>query len=299
MLNIGIVGLKNAAPFIDALSELPEFSFKGIYDPSLLIDINRQTSFNVFLSFGDLCSECDTVIFSIDDNLYHPLVCEAIRHSLSVFVSGVHNYQLKELNELLTLRDEACATVHIGHPLICTNLFQQTRILCGHPLNMQCNIVRPSNPNLVSLACDEISLMLTLSRSNIHRTIVNVYSSFSTVPDSINVRLDFDNGSVCNIGIDRYGLKPAHTIKSVNYNSIVEADIDNNLIVALSGDASDMHTNQTTVADEHSPLAMQLKTFLACVMGANELHNSLENEIRTNIACLRIHEKMRINFNVF
>ena len=299
MLNTGIVGLKNAAPFIEAMNELPEFSFKGIYDPCLLIDINRQTSFNVFLSFSDLCCECDAVIFSIDDNLYHPLVCEAIRHSLSVFVSGVQNYQLKELNELLTLRDEACATVHIGHPLICTNLFQQTRALCEHPLDVQCNIVRDSNPNLVSLARNEISLLLTLARSSVHRTAVNVYSSFSRVPDSIRVRLDFDNGTVGNISIDRYGLKKTHFIKAVNYNSIVEADIANCCIMTLNSDAPDMPTTQTVDNNNLSPLAMQLRTFLTCMMGGNELHNSLENEIHTDMACQRIHEKMRINFNVF
>ena len=299
MLNIGIVGLKNAAPYISAIGELPEFNFKGIYDPCLLIDLNRQTAFNVFLSFGDLCCECDTVIFSIDDNIYQPLVCEAIRHSLNVFVSGVHNYERKELNELLTLRDEACTTIHVGHPLICTNMFRQMRSLCEHPLDVQCDIVRDSNSNLVSLARNEISLLLTLARSSVHRTAVNVYSSFSSVPDSIRVRLDFDNGTVGNINIDRYGMKPTHTIKSVNYNSIVEADMTGNRIAVLSGDAPDMPASQAPVGDEHSALAMQLKTFLVCILGGNELHNSLENEIRTNIACQRIHEKMRINFNVF
>ena len=299
MLNIGIVGLKNATPFIDAMNELPEFSFKGIYDPCLLIDRNHQTSINVFLSFGDLCDKCDAVIFSIDDNLYQPLVCEAIRHSLSVFVAGVHNYQLKELNELLTLRDEACATVHVGHPLICTALFRQIRQLCQRPLDVQCSVAHAGDQNLVSLARNEISLMLALAHSSIHRTTANVYSSFSSVPDFIRVRLDFDNGTVANIGIDRYGLQSAHTIKCINYNRIVEADMDSGLIVALSGNAPDIQATRTTVGSEHSALAMQLRTFLVCIMGGSELHNSLENEISTNIACMRINEKMRINFNVF
>ena len=299
MLNIGIVGLKNATPFIDAMNELPEFSFKGIYDPCLLLDRNRQTAFTAFMSFGDLCCECDAVIFSIDDNIYQPIVCEAIRHSLNVFVSGVQNYELKELNELLTLRDEACSTVHIGHPLICSNLFQQTRLLCEHPLDIQCNIVRDSNPNLVSLARNEISMLLTLARSSVHRTAVNVYSSFSSVPDSLRVRLDFDNGTIGNISIDRYGLKPAHSIKAVNYNSIVETDIANCRIATLNSDSPNTPSTQSIGGDGLSPLAMQLKTFLICVMGGNELHNSLENEISTNMACQRIHEKMRINFNVF
>ena len=299
MLNIGIVGLKNAAPFIEAIGELPDFCFKGIYDPSLLIDHSRPTDFNVFQSFGDLCGECGAVVFSIDDNLYHPLVCEAIRHSLDVFVAGVQNYQTKELNELLTLRDEACCTVHVGHPFICTRMFRALRHACNHPLDVQCNIVRSANTNLVSLARTELSLLLTLVRASVHRVAVNVYSSFSSVPDTIRVRLDFDNGAAANICIDRYGLTPAHTIKAVNYNSIVEADLVGNLLTTIDSESPEMPDSKIVAPDSLTPLAMQLKTFQICLLSGSETHNSLENEIRTQLACQRIHEKMRINFNVF
>ncbi len=299
MLNIGIVGLKNAAPFIEAIGELPEFCFKGIYDPSLLIDCSRPTKFNVFQSFGDLCCSCDTVIFSIDDNLYHPLVCEAIRHSLDVFVAGVHNYQTKELNKLLTLRDEACCTVHIGHPLICTPMFKTLRQICSHPLDVQCGIVRGANTNLVSLARTELSLLLALVHASVHRVAVNVYSSFSSVPDTIRIRIDFDNGAAANISVDRYGLAPAHTIKAVNYNSIVEADLALSKLITIRSDAPDKTETHIVPDGSLSATALQLETFRTCLLGGNEIHNSLENEIRAQIACQRIHEKMRINFNVF
>lgn len=299
MLNTGIVGLKNAAPFIDAMSELPEFSFKGIYDPSLLIDKPRQATFRVFQSLGDLCCECDTVIFSIDDNLYHPLVCEAIRHSLNVFVAGVHNYQTAELNELLTLRDEACCTLHIGHPFIGSGMFRTLQQICSRPLDVECHITKDANTNIVSLARTELSLILALMRTSVHRVAVNVYSSFSRVPDSIRVRLDFDNGAVGNISINRYGSTPAHTIKAINYNSIVEADMNGNQIMIINSDEPDSVEHLTIAPDVHSKLAMQLDTFRCCLMNGSEPHNSLENEIRAQLACQRINEKMRINFNVF
>ena len=299
MLNTGIVGLKNAAPFIDAMSELPEFSFKGIYDPCLLIDIPRQESFRVFQSFGDLCSECNSVIFSIDDNLYHPLVCEAIRHSLNVFVAGVQNYETKELNELLTLRDEADCTLHVGHPLICTPMFRTLRQICYHPLDVECRITKNSNTNLVSLARTEAGMMLALMQANLHRVDVNVYSSFSRMPDSIRVRFDFDNGAVGNVSINRYGGMASHTIRAVNYNSIAEAELTGDHITVIKSDSPDTVENLAIKPDHISKLAMQLDAFRCCLMNGNELHNSIENEIRAQLACQRINEKMRINFNVF
>lgn len=299
MLNTGIVGLKNAAPFINAMSELPEFSFKGIYDPCLLIDRPRQESFRVFQSLGDLCCECDTVIFSIDDNLYHPLVCEAIRHSLNVFVAGVHNYQTKELNELLTLRDEACSTLHVGHPFIGSGMFRTLQQICDRPLDVECHITKDANTNIVSLARTELSLILALMRTSVHRVAVNVYSSFSRVPDSIRVRLDFDNGAVGNININRYGSMPAHTIRAINYNSIAEAEIAGDQITLIKSDSPETIEHLNVAPDAHSKLAMQLDTFRCCLMNGSEPHNSIENEIRAQLACQRINEKMRINFNVF
>ena len=299
MINTGIVGLKNAAPFINAMSELPEFSFKGIYDPCLLIDRPRQSTFRVFQSLGDLFNECDTIIFSIDDNLYHPLVCEAIRHSLNVFLVGVHNYQTKELNELLTLRDEAGITLHVGHPFISTGIFKTLQQICYHPLDVECVIAKNDNTILVWLARTELSLMLTLMRTSIHREAVNVYSSFSRMPDSIRVRLDFDNGAVGNISINRYGSSSTHIIKAVNYNNIAEADICGGKITVINSVSPETVENMSVAADQYSKLAMQLDSFRICLLNGNEPHSSIENEIRAQLACQRINEKMRINFNVF
>ena len=159
MLDVGIVGLKNAASYIDALKHSPCFNFKGIYDPSLLIEDTHTTEFNVFQSFGELCSDCSAVIFSIDDNLYYPLVCEAIRHSLDVFLAGVHSYQTKELNSLLMLRDEAQCVVYVGHKFIGDGFFAMLRQQCNHPLDIQCSIIQNNN-NLVSLARASISIKL-------------------------------------------------------------------------------------------------------------------------------------------
>lgn len=299
MLNTGIVGLKNATPFINAMNELPEFSFKGIYDPCLLIDRPRQATFRVFQSLGDLCNECDTIIFSIDDNLYHPLVCEAIRHSLNVFLVGVHNYQTKELNELLTLRDEADITLHVGHPFISSQMFKTLWQLCFQPLDVECVIAKDENTNLVWLARTELSLILALMRTSVHRVAVNVYSSFSRMPDSIRVRLDFDNGAVGNVSINRYGCSPVHNIKAVNYNNITEADMTSGRITVINSSSPETTENMAIAPDQYSKLAMQLDTFRICLMNGNEPHNSIENEIRAQLACQRINEKMRINFNVF
>lgn len=299
MLNIGIVGLKNATPFIDALKHSSVFNFKGVYDPCLLIDNNHATEFNVFQSFGDLCADCTAVIFSIDDNLYYPLVCEAIRHSLDVYVAGVHSYQTKELKSLLMLRDEAVCVVHVGHKFIGDDFFAILRQQCDHPLDIQCHIARNGNNNLVSLARTELSLMLMLARTSIHRVAVNVYSSFSSVPDAVRVRLDFDNGAVGNISIDRYGLTPEHTIRVLNYNSIVNADMITHRFAVIRSDNPDMPIVKKIDTGGRTEAETQLAAFYSSIMNSSGLYNTLENEIRTQLACERIREKMRINFNVF
>lgn len=299
MLDIGIVGLKNSAPFIGALAELSAFNLKGIYDPCLLMDRCRQTDFNVFQSFDDLCNQCQCVIFCIDDNLYHPLISEAIRHALDVFVAGVQNYETKQLNSLLMLRDEADSIVHIGHQYIYSDMFQTLRRCCGHPLDIQCRVEKNQSQSMVLSARAELGMVLALVKASVHKVSVNVFSSFSTVPDSIRVRLDFDNGAVGNISIDKFGFSPVHYVKILNYNNIVEADFLQNKVSVINSDNPEYPSVQKLSKHHQSAIERQLMTFYSCIMGGNEVHNNLENEIRTQLACERIHEKLRVNFNLF
>ncbi len=298
MLKIGIVGLRNAQGYIDAMAKMPSFCFMGVYDPCLLIDRYRQTSFDVFQSFGDLCSQCQAVVFDIDDNLYMPLISEAIRHSLYVFIHSVHNFSDEELQSLLRLRDEAQTKVFIGHPAMYSGVFSGLHSLCDHPLDIQSSISMPDETNLVSVARTEVSLLLPLVRANVHRVLVNVYSSFSTMPDTMRLRIDFDNGSIANISINKYGFEPEHKLKVVNYNSLAEADLLTYQLRHI-----DNISRQSTSVLRPQPalqsLEPQLSAFYSALIDDNVEYNTLENELKTQIASRRLSEKMRINFNVF
>ena len=299
MLKVGIVGLHNADVYMKALERLPAFTFCGIYDPSLLIDRYRTYNFNVFQSFTDVYEQCQAVIFSIDDNIYMPLVTESIRHSLDVFLCGVHNFGFDELQTLTQLRDEAGTSLVVGHPYIYTEIYQYLHTYCKQPFDIQCIISRSDNHNLMSLARTEVSMLLAFMRTNVHRVAVNVYSSFSSVPDSLRLRIDFDNGTIGNLVIDKYGITPTHDIKILNYNNITQANLLNNTVTNICSDKPDTPTLWNSKLQNQSIEYQQLKSFYNTIMCGNCLINSIENEIRTQIACEQIRAKMRINFNVF
>lgn len=299
MLNIGIVGLRNAKVYIETLEHFPSLCFKGIYDPCLLMDRFGNYDFNVFQSFGELCSECHAVVFSIDDNLYMPLISEAVRHSLDVFINGVHNFEVTELQSLLRLRDEAGTIVHVGHPLIYSDIFQTIRRHCGHPLDIECKVIKNDKMGLLPLAYTELCLMLALVKTTVHKVSVNVYSSFSSVPDTLRIRLDFDNGAVGNVCVCQYGQSQEHSIKVLGYNSIVEVDLLHRQMVETNSDNPDEPIRQKLKTFGKTVEQMQINAFCTCMMGGSVVHNSLENEIRTHLAFARINEKVRVNFNVF
>lgn len=299
MLNIGIVGLRNAKVYVETLMDFPSMCLKGIYDPCLLIDRCRQYDFNVFQSFGELCNECHAVIFSVDDNLYMPLINEAVRHSLDVFISGVHNFDVAELQSLLRLRDEAGSIIHVAHPLIYSDVFQSVRRHCGHPLDIECCVIKDGSAGLLPLAYTELCLMLAMAKTTIHKVSVNVFSSFSSVPDYLRVRLDFDNGAVGNVRVCRYGQVPEHSIKVLGYNSIVEVDVLHRLMTVTSNENPDEPARQIIMSTEKTAEHMQMNSFLTCIMGGAALFNSIENEISAHLVLSRIREKVRVNFNVF
>jgi hypothetical protein len=85
----------------------------------------------------------------------------------------------------------------------------------------------------------------------------------------------------------------------LNYNSIANADMIVRRLAVIGSDNPETPIVKTAGIDGKTAAETQLATFYSAIMGGSGLYNSIENEIRAQLACERICEKMRINFNVF
>jgi hypothetical protein len=301
MLNTGIVGIKNAGKYIEVLDKHPAFKFAGIYDPSLLVEnpLASRKQWLVFPSFEDLCCQCQAIVFATDDKIYLPLIEKAIRFSLAVFVVSVQNLSIKELQVLQKLKDEAKGVLQIGHPHIYSNLYTELKNKNKQPLDIQSTISDHTITNLMEPARTEISSLLWFIKSNIRKVSVNIYSSFSEMPDMVRVRIDFENGSVGNVLVNKYGLAPTHQLKVFGYDNHTEICLITQRLTYISSQQP-FHPMIIDLQQKNKLILYnQFEIFCSKIFGIPCQYNSIENELKTQWVMERLKEKLRLSLNIF
>lgn len=298
MLRVGIVGVQNAKIYVDALSAIPTMLFKGVYDPSLLLDRIRRSSYPSFSSLGEMCECCDVVVFANNDNINMPLIEETLRNGRHVFVENMSTYTEQELLALKLLSREAEVVLQIGHPYLHSEFFQKVKELCSQPFDIQTEVNITNERSLTSVARTEVAALLAIVQSNIRHSQINVYSVFSEIPDALRLRVDFDNGAVGSIIITKSHLAEQHTMRLIGFDSIEAADYCRQTIDYSLSDGL-QKTTQNIKIDNTPSLLNQLDAFQQAICGENVQNCDVELELLTQSIVDKVKAKLRVNFNVF
>lgn len=301
MLNTGIVGIKNAEKYINAISKHPAYQFAGIFDPSFLTDnptANPQNN-NLFLTFDEMCCQCHALVFANDDKIYLPLIEKALRNSVAVFLESVQNFSIKELQVLQKLKDEARGILQIGHPYIYSAIFSQLKEKNPMPLDIECEVADNAISNLMVPLRIEVSGILTLVKANVKKVSVNIFSSFSEVPDMARIRIDFENGSVGNIRVSKYNIEPIHQIKAFGYDNLTNINFLSHQLTYIDPLCKNQPLNIDLHLQIKTNLHNQFDAFCSNIFGLSGYCNSIENEIKTQWVMERVKEKLRLSLNIF
>jgi len=298
MLRIGIVGVQNAKMYVDAMSSIPAMLFKGVYDPSLLLDRIRRSNYPSFSSLGEMCECCDAVVFASNDNINMPLIEETLRNGRHVFVENMSSYTEQELIALKLLSREAEVVLQIGHPYLYSEFFHKVKELCSQPFDIQTEVNITNERSLTSVARTEVAALLAIVQSNIRRSQINVYSVFSEIPDALRLRVDFDNGAVGSIIITKSHLAEQHTMRLIGFDSIEAADYCRQTIDYSLSDGLQKTTRSLKIESVPS-LFNQLNAFQQAISGELIQGCDVELELLTQSIVDKVKAKLRVNFNVF
>ncbi|MCQ2376295.1 MAG: hypothetical protein MJ069_10420 [Salinivirgaceae bacterium] len=298
MLRIGIVGVQNAKMYVDVMSSIPAMLFKGVYDPSLLLDRIRRSNYPSFSSLGEMCESCDAVVFASNDNINMPLIEETLRNGRHVFVENMSTYTEQELIALKLLSREAEVVLQIGHPYLYSEFFHKVKELCSQPFDIQTEVNITNERSLTSVARTEVAALLAIVQSNIRRSQINVYSVFSEIPDALRLRVDFDNGAVGSIIITKSHLAEQHTMRLIGFDSIEAADYCRQTIDYSLSDGLQKTTRSLKIESVPS-LFNQLNAFQQAISGELIQGCDVELELLTQSIVDKVKAKLRVNFNVF
>jgi hypothetical protein len=299
MLKIAVVGNTNHYKYIKAIEENPLFHFAGVFDPSFQFEIPKDLKDKpVFCSFADMAKNADAFVFAATENTYFPLIELALQYSKPVFLHSTYYLNYEEHQHLVKLKDEAGVIIQVYHPFLFHDAFTEYCKMSKTPLLVDCQYTGVKEKNLLPIVRQQVSGILPLFSKSVKRTTASTLSSFSEIPDIINLRLDFNNGSIVNILVNSVENDIHHVIKTYEYNAHYHINLDDNQVKC--GHASEEYVAYTDSQNNvpEKIMSKQLDNFYQNILKHVSPMNSIENECSAFKVMEKVKEKIRVCVNI-
>ncbi len=228
MLQLGIIGYNeeeiNLFRRLDSL-----FCISGIFDlnfPKYSLDIMKTSSKEVIDQ-----SECiyfSSILTYFDD------ACYAIKKGKAIFINNLLSLDINQVNTLYNLSIEAESIVQLNSPLRFEKITQSISKNFNQPnlINLQRTFINTehSNETLQEIVFYEIENIISLIKAKVRKTSSFLIPEDGYEIETIDSRLEFDNGCTTTLLISSIYDSPRHTLKLFNNKSLTCLDFEENKI---------------------------------------------------------------------
>ncbi len=233
-MNAGIVGLGHLGKIhLKLLGEIPEYNVSAIYDinKEVLSNLTYQQNVKICSSYSELLENCDVVLIITPTSTHFELAAEAIKKGKHVFIEKPATSDPDETKKLLSLSKEAGVLVQVGHVERFNPAFTAAKPYISNPLHINierlaCYNSRGTDVSVVlDLMIHDIDLLLNTMKSKIRKISASGSPVISKSSDLANVRIEFENGCVANLTVNRIALNNIRTMEVFQENTFINIDL--------------------------------------------------------------------------
>lgn len=234
MMNIGIVGLGHLGKIhLKLLKEIPEFTVNGIYDinAALTEELAATHGVKAYDSFDDLLLHNEVISIVTPTPTHFELAMKAIKHGKHVFVEKPATSNPEDTQQLIKLAREAGICVQVGHVERFNPAFTAIQEHIKTPLFIEIQRLAAYNIRgtevsvVLDLMIHDIDLVLSLVKSKVKKISATGSYIISKTPDFANARIEFDNGCVANLTVNRAAIASKRELSVFQKNTYVIADL--------------------------------------------------------------------------
>ncbi|MDA3891200.1 MAG: hypothetical protein PF517_05995 [Salinivirgaceae bacterium] len=300
MLKIGIVGKNNSEQYISIVNSIRCYKFVGVFDPSFQFESPKNIDSKlVYYSFEELMKKSEAIVFANAEKIYLPLIELAIKYSKAVFLHGIHNLSLSEQYDILKLQEEAQETIQIQQTILFNSVFKEYQNICESPLLLQFFYANSNEKKLLLQTRSAVTGALTLFKSNIKKVTANTIAACNEVPDILKIRIDFDNGSICELTTNTVEPEKQFLFNCFEYEGFYKVDLENNNLLGTKNNKQISFKSPQGENTLSKIIERQLVDFYHNVRNFETPLNSVENEMLSQQVIERVKEKLRINMSIF
>jgi len=233
-MNIGIVGLGHLGKIhLKLLAEIPEFTITAIYDlnQSLTAELAQLYQTKACTSYEELLSLCDVISIVTPTPSHFELAGKAIKKGKHVFLEKPSTDSFETTSQLIRLSAEANVIVQVGHVERFNPGFIGAKPFIDHPIVFEANRlakynVRSTDVSVVlDLMIHDIDLLLSITRAQVKKISANGSKVVSATADVANARIEFDNGMVANLSVNRVSPENVRTVKIFQKNTYITVNL--------------------------------------------------------------------------
>jgi len=228
MLQLGIIGYHPEE--IRQLNKLQNlFNINAIFDlnyPKLDIKEIKSTS-------REVIDNADCIYFS-SILIYFDDACYAIRKGKPIFINNLLSLDIAQVNTLFQLSTEAESIIQLNSPLRFEKITQSISKNFKTPnlINLQRTFIDQDHTNatLQEILFYEIENIISLIKAKVRKTYSFLIPEDGYEIETIDARLEFDNGCLTTLLISSIYDSPRHLLKLFNNKSLTCLDFEENVI---------------------------------------------------------------------
>jgi hypothetical protein len=228
MLQLGVIGYHKEE--IYNLRKLQNhFQVNNIYDlnyPKLDLPEIKSSSKEV-IDNSD-CIYFTSILIYFDD------ACYAIKKGKPIFINNLLSLDISQVNALFQLSSEAESIIQLNSPLRFEKITQSISNNFRTPnlINLQRTFIDEvhTNATLQEILFYEIENIISLIKAKVRKTYSFLIPEDGFDIETIDARLEFDNGCVTTLLISSIYDAPRHSLKLFNNKSLTCLDFESNKI---------------------------------------------------------------------
>jgi predicted dehydrogenase len=323
MLTIGVLGAGNAGKsHIRLLKEIGAYELVGFYDPSKKTAdaVAAESGLTAFPSAELLLEACDVIDITAPTAANYKLAEKALRKSKHVFIEKPFSNSVAETKSLMRLAMEANSKVQTGQIERFHPAFIASKEHIGEPLFIETQRLHPihsleeTSSLIMDLMIHDIDIVLSLVKANIRHISATGVSVVSELPDIVNARIEFDNGTVANLTVSRVALENKHSSMFYRRDAYINVDFLENTAhivhledkkTALSSHLSFVEDNSVKTLNNMTlskievtasdAVKMQLESFAAAIINNTRPLVPIDDGYNAMSVANKIIDQLRLN----
>jgi predicted dehydrogenase len=291
MLKVGVFGVGHLGKFhLNNWKEIEGAELVGFYDPldANAMAVKEKYGLKRYKNATDLIAACDIADIVAPTTEHYELCRMAVLKSKHVFVEKPLANTMLEAKEIVKLTKEANIKLQVGHVERFNPAFLALAEYDLNPMFIEVHRLAQFNPRgtdvsvILDLMIHDIDIILSLVKSGIKNIYANGVNVLSDTPDIANVRIEFDNGCVCNLTSSRISMKKMRKMRLFQKDSYISIDfLDKKTEVIKYKSPSDKNvftfdietnTGKKTIAiaapviQENNAIKLELQSFIQAIL---------------------------------